>query len=224
MNSPSLDVSTETLVEGSTEDLSGLSYPDCTILRPSRKGEMEGPGRRLVSPPGPSRGEGACLTSAALFRPSYNSSSSDNRRVRAGLQRSKGCKQRQPFTEAWWRRWVGAGGRQPAKARRRRLPALPPHPKNPHAPSYTDRNRKTEALILGGTAAATFPTSLHTLAAGSRTTWPGLPQLPDCTELPGPPSPHTPSSVLFMLSGPGSQDASGSNPRASGQVWSLECL
>lgn len=52
MNSPSLDVSKETLVEESTEDFSGLSYPDCTILRPSRRGEMEGPGRRLVRPPG----------------------------------------------------------------------------------------------------------------------------------------------------------------------------
>lgn len=37
-------------------------------------------------------GEATCvsLTSTDLFLPSYSSSSSDNRRVRAGLQRSKG--------------------------------------------------------------------------------------------------------------------------------------
>ena len=129
-------------------------------------------------------------------------------------------------------------GRQPAKASHRRQLALPQHPQSPHAPSYTDRNRKTETLILGGTAAATFPTSPHTLAAGSPTTWsafailstpsrpyhPRPPQLPHCTELLGAPGPHIPPSVLFMLSGPGSQDASGSILRASCQIWSPESL
>ena len=46
MSAPSLDVSkgklSSHLVEESTEDFSGLSYPDCTILQLSRRGEIRG--------------------------------------------------------------------------------------------------------------------------------------------------------------------------------------
>lgn len=158
------------------------------------------------------------LTSAALFLPSYSSSSSDNRRVRAGLQRSKG----------WRQKWagprgpmemVGVGGGSLPKPATEKEPCLPAEPalspQEPHAPSYTDGNRKTDSLVLGGTVAATFPTmraplsgrkSNHVsrpLQASSQ-----LPHSPGSWALPAPLLPIHPVH------------ASGEGP----QIWSPESL
>lgn len=115
-------------------------FPTLTaILHLSRRGKCRGPGRWLVKPTGNLTWEGEYLTSAALFR-LVQQQLLRQQEVRARLQRSKGCKQRQSFKEAWWRRWVGAGGSLPKPAAEDCQPC--PHTPRTLAPSYTETKRQ----------------------------------------------------------------------------------
>lgn len=171
------------------------------------------------------------LTSTALFLPSYSSSSSDSRSVRAGLQRSKGWKQRGQFREVG-RRW-GVGQAACRSQPRRTLsadyeqPLASPHPGSPDAPSHTGGNRKTDAPVLGGTVAATFPPSFTgspTTRLGPHNPSPSSPAMRGSGALLGPPLLHLSPSGLAeksLLPGTGSQDIL---LRASCQIWSLKSL
>lgn len=109
---------------------------------------------------------------------------------------------------------MGCGGRQlpepatenPLDRLREASSHLPP--RSPHAPSHTGGNRKTDALVLGGTVAATFPTKPHCKShapAGSPTTHLGAhgppPSSPALLGSGGPPSPDSPPSVPFRPHG-----------------------
>ena len=113
-------------------------------------------------------------------------------------------------------------------------PPASPHPGSPDAPSHTGGNRKTDALVLSGTGAATLPTKPHCKShtvAGSPTTClsPRNPSPSSLTTLgsralPGPTLLHLSRSGLMgksLLPGPGSQDTF---LRASCQIWSLKSL
>lgn len=84
----------------------------------------------------------ARLTWEALFLPSYSSSSSDSRRVRAGLQRSRGWK---PITLSGSARGSLPKPDQRTLSQREktRLPALLLLPLTPRTPHTHHRNRKT---------------------------------------------------------------------------------
>lgn len=103
-----------------------------------------------------------------------------------------------PDGDGWW-----GEERQLDKARHGKVCQPSPLPESPHAPSHTDGNRKTNGLVPGGTAAATFTATLTAsaaLSAGSPTTCcrPPTPAPPPLGswDFPGPTRPHLSCSCL----------------------------